>query len=124
VEHVAMSLIITGASGELGRRTAELLLKTDGVDPADVVLVTRSTDKLADLAARGAQVRRGDFDDPATLPGAFAGATRVLVISTTEIGTEAGGQRGQVPGRCRRPAGTTRACPAGQAMTTIRRKQS
>jgi NAD(P)H dehydrogenase (quinone) len=91
MEHVPMSLIITGASGELGRRTAELLLETGGVSPADVVLVTRSTAKLADLAARGAQVRHGDFDDPATLPGAFAGATRVLIISTTELGTRVTG---------------------------------
>jgi NAD(P)H dehydrogenase (quinone) len=86
-----MSLIITGASGELGRRTAELLLETGGVDPADVVLVTRSPGKLAGLATRGAQVRRGDFDDPATLPGAFAGATRVLIISTTELGSRVTG---------------------------------
>ena len=76
-----MSLIITGASGKLGRRTAELLLDTDGVDAADVVLVTRSPGKLADLAARGAQVRYGDFADPAALTAAFAGVTRVLLIS-------------------------------------------
>ncbi|MEA5362323.1 NAD(P)H-binding protein [Amycolatopsis sp., V23-08] len=76
-----MSIVITGASGHLGRRTAELLLTTNGVDAADVVLLTRSPDKLTDLAARGAQVRHGDFADPRTLPAAFAGATRVLLIS-------------------------------------------
>ncbi len=76
-----MSLVITGASGKLGRRTAELLLDTAGVHAADVVLITRSPDKLADLAARGAQVRYGDFADPGTLRAAFAGATRVLLIS-------------------------------------------
>jgi NAD(P)H dehydrogenase (quinone) len=80
MEH-RMSLVITGASGHLGRRTAELLLETDGVSAADVVLLTRSPDKLADLAARGAQVRHGDFADPDTLLAAFAGATRVLLIS-------------------------------------------
>ncbi len=81
-----MSLVITGASGHLGRRTAELLLETDGVDAADVVRITRSPDKLADLAARGAQVRHGDFADPDTLPAAFAGATRVLLVSTDAVG--------------------------------------
>jgi hypothetical protein len=81
-----MTLVITGASGNLGHRTAELLLETDGVDPADVVLLTRSPDKLADLAARGAQVRAADFSDAGTPSSAFAGATRVLLVSTDALG--------------------------------------
>jgi len=81
-----MSLIITGASGHLGRRTAEILLETEGVDAASVVLVTRHPAKLEDLAARGATVRAGDFDDPSTLDAAFAGATRVLIVSTDAVG--------------------------------------
>jgi NAD(P)H dehydrogenase (quinone) len=79
-----VSLIVTGAAGHLGRRTAELLL--DHVDPARVVLVTRRPEALADLAARGAVVRHGDFDDPATLAGAFAGGERLLLISTDALG--------------------------------------
>ncbi len=81
-----MTLTITGASGNLGRSVAETLLATDGIAPADVVLLTRAPDKLADLAARGAEVRRADFSDPSTLEAAFAGATRVLIVSTDEIG--------------------------------------
>lgn len=81
-----MSLIITGASGHLGRRTAELLLDNEGVDAGDVVLVTREPSKLGDLAARGAQVRRGDFSEPSSLTEAFAGATRVLIVSTDVVG--------------------------------------
>jgi NAD(P)H dehydrogenase (quinone) len=81
-----MSLVITGAAGHLGRRTAELLLDRDGVDPADVVLVTRRPEALADLAALGVQVRHGDFDAPDTLVDAFAGARRVLLISTDAVG--------------------------------------
>jgi NAD(P)H dehydrogenase (quinone) len=80
-----MSLIITGASGNLGRATAELLLKSAGLSPADVVLLSRSPAKLADLAARGAEVRAADFNDVSTLPAAFAGATRVLIISTDDL---------------------------------------
>jgi NAD(P)H dehydrogenase (quinone) len=79
-----MSLVITGASGQLGRRAAELLLEQH--DPSGVVLLTRNPDGLADLAARGADVRRADFGDPASLPAAFAGATRVLLISTDVVG--------------------------------------
>ena len=79
-----MSLVITGAGGQLGRRTAELLL--DHVEPHDVVLVSRRPDELADLAARGAQTRHGDFDDPTSLAAAFAGGERLLLISTDAVG--------------------------------------
>lgn len=79
-----MSLIITGAGGHLGRRAAELLL--DRVEPSSVILVSRRPDELADLAARGAQTRHGDFDDPASLSEAFAGGDRMLLISTDAVG--------------------------------------
>jgi NAD(P)H dehydrogenase (quinone) len=79
-----MSFVITGASGNLGRRTAELLL--DQVDPTEVLLVTRTPDALSDLAARGAVVRHGDFNEPSELPAAFAGGERMLIISGDDIG--------------------------------------
>jgi len=90
-----MSLVITGASGHLGRRTAELLLdRLD--DPARLVLVTRRPDAVADLADRGAHVRAGDFDDPASLETAFAGAERVLIISTDRVGERLAGHRNAI----------------------------
>lgn len=79
-----MTLGITGASGQLGRLTADELLGR--VDPAEVVLITRDPSKLADYAARGAQVRRGDFNHPATLEEALGGIDRLLLISTDVIG--------------------------------------
>jgi NAD(P)H dehydrogenase (quinone) len=91
-----MSLVITGASGHLGRRTAELLLDTEGVDAAGVVLVTRDPAKLDDLAARGATVRHGDFDQPDSLVGAFAGATRVLIVSTDAVGARVAQQQAAI----------------------------
>jgi NAD(P)H dehydrogenase (quinone) len=100
-----MSLIITGASGHLGRRTAELLLDTEGVDAADVVLVTRTPSRLDDLAARGAEVRRGDFSEPSSLPGAFAGATRVLIVSTDVVGERVPGHEAAIAAA--RDAGAT-----------------
>lgn len=78
-----MSLILTGASGQLGRQTAELLLQQ--VSPETVRLVTRNPDSLEDLAARGAHVRFGDFDQPSTLEPSFAGGSRLLLTSTTAL---------------------------------------
>ena len=91
-----MTIVITGASGKLGRRVAETLLADHGVAPADLVLVTRSPDKLADRAAQGGQVRHGDFDDPASLPSAFAGAEKVLIVSTDNVGTRVQGHKAAI----------------------------
>lgn len=76
-------LAITGASGQLGRRTAELVLAR--CDPRDVILATRTPDALSELAKRGADVRYANFDEPASLRAAFAGAERMLLISATDL---------------------------------------
>jgi len=73
-----MTIVISGASGQLGRRTAQFLSDLD-----DVVLVTRTPDAVADL---GAEVRHGDFDQPDTLPAAFAGGDVLLLVSLPTIG--------------------------------------
>jgi NAD(P)H dehydrogenase (quinone) len=79
-----VAIAITGASGQLGRRTAELLLEAPDRGEG-VVLVTRRPDAIAGLAERGADVRRGDFDDPASLAAAFAGVRRLLLISGDDL---------------------------------------
>jgi NAD(P)H dehydrogenase (quinone) len=79
-----MSVIVTGAAGHLGRLAAEQLLER--LAPEDVVLVTRRPEALRELRARGADVRYGDFDDPASLRDAFAGGGRMLLISTDAVG--------------------------------------
>jgi NAD(P)H dehydrogenase (quinone) len=79
-----MSVIVTGAAGHLGRLVAEQLLER--LAPEQVVLVTRRPEALRELRARGADVRYGDFDDPASLRDAFAGGGRMLLISTDDVG--------------------------------------
>jgi NAD(P)H dehydrogenase (quinone) len=53
--------------------------------PRELVLVTRTPDAAAALAAPGVMVRYGDFDEPASLPAAFAGGERMLLISATDL---------------------------------------
>ena len=79
-----MVVAITGASGHLGRRTAELVVAR--VAASDLVLLTRTPDQLADLAGRGAVVRRADFDEPESVREALAGVERMLLISAVELG--------------------------------------
>lgn len=74
-------IVITGASGHLGRRTVELL--RDRVDAARIVALSRHPEKVADL---GVDTRFADFAAPAGLVQAFDGAERALLISTDAVG--------------------------------------
>lgn len=77
-------IVVTGATGQLGRLVIQNLLKT--VPAARIVAAVRSPQKAADLAALGVQVREADYTLPATLAAAFAGADKLLLISSSEVG--------------------------------------
>lgn len=79
-----MKVVVSGASGQLGRLVAEQLL---GALPSEeIILVSRTPNALAEFEALGCEVRYGDFDEPASLKGAFSGGDRLLLISTNTIG--------------------------------------
>ncbi|MCX5387394.1 SDR family oxidoreductase [Streptomyces sp. NBC_00083] len=79
-------IIVTGATGKLGRRTVEHLLERV---PADRVGVSvRDPRKAKDLADRGVRVRQGSFDDPASLAHSFEGAEHLLLVSLDRAGQE------------------------------------
>ncbi|MFF5706270.1 NAD(P)H-binding protein [Streptomyces sp. NPDC012794] len=79
-----MSIVVTGATGALGRLVVGELLER--VPAGELAVVVRSAEKAADLAARGIDVRIADYDDPAALAGAFRAGDRVLLISGSEVG--------------------------------------
>ncbi|MFE9859730.1 NAD(P)H-binding protein [Streptomyces sp. NPDC005780] len=79
-----MSIVITGASGHLGRLIVDQLLAA-GTPPEQIVATGRDTAKIADLARSGVTVRRADFADPGTLDDAFAGAAAIMLVSTTTV---------------------------------------
>ncbi len=74
-------IIVTGATGQLGRAILERLVLR--VSPASVGASARNPEKAAALAALGVRVRRGDFAAPETLAHAFEGATQVLLVSSS-----------------------------------------
>lgn len=80
-------IVITGATGTLGKLIVERLLQT--LPPAELALSVRDPSKASAFADRGIRVRQADFTDPATLPQAFAGATQVLLISSNSGGPAA-----------------------------------
>jgi NAD(P)H dehydrogenase (quinone) len=78
-----MRLAITGGSGQLARKVAELVLEITA--PEDLVLATRTPAALTSFVARGVSVRRADFAEPQSLRAAFAGAERLLLVSATDL---------------------------------------
>jgi NAD(P)H dehydrogenase (quinone) len=80
----ALRLLVTAASGKLGRLVVEHLL---GLVPASRIVATvRLADAGRDLAARGVEVRIADHARPETLATALAGIDRLLLISGNAVG--------------------------------------
>ncbi|WP_282142568.1 SDR family oxidoreductase [Cytobacillus oceanisediminis] len=74
-----MKILVTGATGKLGSKVVESLLKS--VPANNVVVSVRNPEKAERLRNRGVEVRQGDFDRPETLDNAFKGIDRLLIIS-------------------------------------------
>ena len=89
-----MSIVITGASGQLGRSTAELVLGR--VPASEVILTTRHPEEISDLAERGAEVREADFERPEALVGAFEGGEKLLLVSTDAVGARVAHHRAAI----------------------------
>jgi NAD(P)H dehydrogenase (quinone) len=83
------TLLVTGASGHFGRAVINHLINSYHVPAGQIIATTRNVESLADLAKQGVTVRPADFDGSG-LAKAFAGAKRLLIISTNSI---EGGQR-------------------------------
>jgi len=76
------TLLVTGASGQLGRQTIEFLLASGA---GNIIAGSRDTTRITDLVALGAEARTVDFDHPETLATAFQGVDRLLLISTDSL---------------------------------------
>ncbi len=81
-----MSIVVTGATGHLGRLAVEGLVAA-GVHPSTVVAAGRNPERLATLASRlGVSTAVIDYSDPSTLEVAFTGAETLLFVSGSEVG--------------------------------------
>ncbi|MCJ1707935.1 SDR family oxidoreductase [Microbacterium sp. VKM Ac-2923] len=78
-----MTLLVTAASGNLGRLVIDALLAR-GIEASDIIAGVRTPSKAEDLAARGVVVVEVDYARTETLASALDGVTRVLLISGTD----------------------------------------
>jgi NAD(P)H dehydrogenase (quinone) len=78
-----MSIVVTGATGHLGRLVVEQLLEK--VPAGQVTAVVRDESRAADLAARGVRLAVADYNAPETFDGLFSAGDKVLLISGNEF---------------------------------------
>ncbi|MET8951254.1 SDR family oxidoreductase [Streptomyces sp. NPDC004393] len=78
-----MSIIVTGATGHLGRHVVEQLLEK--VPAGQITAVVRTPEKAADFADRGVRIAVADYNAPETFGGLFAAGDKVLLISGNEF---------------------------------------
>jgi len=80
-------IVVTGATGALNGATVDHLL--DRMPASEIVVAVRDPTKTQRFVDRGITVRRGDYADPDSLPGAFQGADQLLLVSSSDPGADA-----------------------------------
>lgn len=78
-------ILVTGASGHLGRLVIDNLIKR-GTPAEQIIAAVRSPEKAQDLAAQGVSVRKADYDNIDTLNAAMTDVKRVVLVSSSEVG--------------------------------------
>ncbi|WP_426278786.1 SDR family oxidoreductase [Chryseobacterium sp. S-02] len=77
-------ILVTGATGHLGKETIEFLLKK-GIAPSQILALVRDESKAADLKAKGINLITGDYNNYASLVNAFKGVDKLLFISSSDV---------------------------------------
>jgi len=77
-------IAVTGATGQLGRLVIDALLQK--LPASEIIAVVRSPAKAQAMADRGVQIRQADYNQPATLDAALKGVSKLMFISSSDIG--------------------------------------
>ena len=75
-------ILVTGATGNLGKATINSLLNK-GISANHIAALVRDESKSAELKSTGIQVRLGDYQDFESLTSAFEGVEKLLLISSS-----------------------------------------
>ena len=78
-----MKILVTGATGHLGKATLEFLLEK--LPATQVAALARSAEKAAELTAKNVDVRIGDYTDYTSLVNAFQGIDKLFLVSSNDL---------------------------------------
>jgi NAD(P)H dehydrogenase (quinone) len=81
-------ILVTGATGNLGKSIIEFLLNK-GVSSTNIIALVRNEEKAADLKNKGIALRIGDYNSYDQLVTAFTGVDKLLLVSGTDIANRA-----------------------------------
>lgn len=81
-------ILITGATGNLGRATVSFLLKK--VPASEIAVLVRDANKVSDLKDLGVSIRIGDYHDNDSLLAAMKGIEKVFLISSNDFNDRLG----------------------------------
>jgi len=73
-------ILVTGSTGQLGSAVVRQLLNLSAEH--EFAIFARDAEKAAQYTVQGIPARIGDFDVPSSLPAAFAGIHKLLLISS------------------------------------------
>ena len=76
-------ILVTGATGHLGKAVVENLLQRN--EASNIAVIARDPAKLENLSQRGVDVRRGDYNDTASLVEAFRGIDKLYFVSSSDL---------------------------------------
>lgn len=76
-------ILVTGATGHLGKVVVENLLQR--TDASNIAVIARDPAKLENFSQRGVDVRRGDYNDTASLVEAFRGIDKLYFVSSSDL---------------------------------------
>ena len=100
-----MSIVVTGATGHLGRLIITHLLAR-GVAASDIVATGRNPQKVDALRSLGVRTAVIDYSDAASLAAAFTGAQTLMLVSGSDVGHRVGQHRNAIDAA--KAAGITR----------------
>lgn len=82
-------ILVTGATGHLGKAVINFLLQK-GTKADKIIALVRDEAKAADLKEKGVILRKGDYHDYASLSSAFKGVEKLLLVSSDDFNDRSG----------------------------------
>ena len=81
---MSAKILVTGATGNFGKKTIELLLEK-GIAATNISALVRDDVKATDLKDKGITIKTGDYDNYESLLAAFQGIDKLLLVSGTDL---------------------------------------